>query len=154
MAKSFLLGNRLQGQYVFTNEAATPAQVTVVFAITGFSHSGGDRPEIDITTGADKRRKVLAGLASPEEMTLSVKYEVDDDSTPTVDNVVQLREALEICASGTLLIKLNSSTDCGTARIYLNNGSDVTANVDAVSWNFSTELDGIMEGEVTFRVRH
>jgi hypothetical protein len=33
-------------------------------------------------------------------------------------------------------------------------GQTYTALVDAVSWNFSTELDGIMEGEVTFRVRH
>ena len=145
----FLLGNRLQGTYVFTNEAATPASVTVVFAITGFSHSGGDRPEIDVTTGADKRRKVLPGLASPEEMTLSVKYEIEDAETPSVDNVVQLREALEICDHGVLTMKMYSSEACGTDRTYL-----AAMDVDAVSWNFSTELDGIMEGEVTFRVRH
>jgi len=146
---AFLLGNKLQGQFVFTNEAATPAQLTVVFAITGFSHSGGDRPEIDITTGADKRRKVLPGLASPEEMTLSVKYEVDDGATPPVDNVVQLREALEICDHGVLTMKMNESGACSTDRTYL-----VAMDVDATSWNFSTELDGIMEGEVSFRVRH
>ena len=146
----FLLGNRLQGTYVFTNEADTPAEITVVFAITGFSHSGGDRPEIDITTGADKRRRVLPGLASPEEMTLSVKYEFNDDTEGTVyDNGVQLREALEICDHGSLTMKMNSSEECGTARTYL-----AAMDVDAVSWNFSTELDGIMEGEVTFRVRH
>ena len=146
---AFLLGNKLQGTFAFTNEAAIPAQISVVFAITGFSHSGGDRPEIDITTGADRRRKVLPGLASPEEMTLSVKYEVDDDATPPVDNVVQLREALEICDHGTLTMKMNESDACSTARTYL-----AVTDDDAVSWNFSTELDGIMEGEVTFRVRH
>lgn len=146
---AFLLGNRLQGTYVFTNEAATPVQVTVAFAITGFSHSGGDRPEIDITTGSDKRRKVLPGLASPEEMTLSVKYEVDDGATPAVDNVVQLREALEICDHGVLTMKMNESGACSTPRTYL-----AAMDVDATTWNFSTELDGIMEGEVTFRVRH
>ena len=146
---AFLLGNKLQGTFVFTNEATTPAQVTVVFAITGFSHSGGDRPEIDITTGADKRRKVLAGLASPEEMTLSVKYEVSDTTTPTVDSVVQLREALEICDHGVLTMKMNESGACSTTRTYL-----AAMDVDATSWNFSTELDGIMEGEVSFRVRH
>jgi hypothetical protein len=150
MAKSFLLGNRLQGTFVFQDEQSTPVTISVVFAITGFSHSGGDRPEIDITTGADRRRKVLAGLASPEEMTLSVKYEVDDGSTPTVDSVVQLREALEICDHGTLTMKMNASATCSTDRTYLAGAIDV----DAVSWNFSTELDGIMEGEVTFRVRH
>ncbi|MCP4786118.1 MAG: hypothetical protein GY878_21470 [Fuerstiella sp.] len=150
---AFLLGNKLQGSFT------SASSVTTVFAITGFSHSGGDRPEIDITTGSSTRRQVLAGLASPEEMTLSVKYEVqaagdDPEIDPAVDVGVDLRAALEECASGTLLIKLNASSDCGTARIYLNNGSGLTANVDAVSWNFSTELDGIMEGEVTFRVRH
>lgn len=146
---AFLLGNRLQGTYVFTNEAATPVEVTVAFAITGFSHSGGDRPEIDITTGSDKRRKVLPGLASPEEMTLSVKYEVDDAASPAVDNVVQLREALEICDHGVLTMKMNESGACSTPRTYL-----AAMDVDATTWNFSTELDGIMEGEVTFRVRH
>ena len=146
---AFLLGNRLQGTYVFTNEAASPVEVTVAFAITGFSHSGGDRPEIDITTGSDKRRKVLPGLASPEEMTLSVKYEVNDEATPVVDNVVQLREALEICDHGSLTVKMNSSGECSTPRTYL-----TAMDVDATTWNFSTELDGIMEGEVTFRVRH
>ena len=146
---AFLLGNRLQGTYVFTNEAATPVSVTVAFAITGFSHSGSDRPEIDITTGSDKRRKVLPGLASPEEMTLSVKYEVDDEATPAVDNVVQLREALEICDHGSLTVKMNASGACSTERTYL-----TAMDVDATTWNFSTELDGIMEGEVTFRVRH
>tara|TARA_R110001632_G_scaffold229776_1_gene366495 strand:- start:2101 stop:2556 length:456 start_codon:yes stop_codon:yes gene_type:complete len=150
---SFLLGNKLVGIYVFTN--ATAVVKTVTFAITGFSHSGGDRPEIDITTAASSRRQVLAGLASPEEMTLSVKYQVDDVSDPTTDDGVDLREALVICASGSLTIKMNNSDACGTARTYLETSEQTyTALVDAVSWNFSTELDGIMEGEVTFRVRH
>lgn len=152
---SFLLGNKLVGIYVFTNAAASPVEKTVAFAITGFSHSGGDRPEIDITTAASSRRQVLAGLASPEEMTLSVKYQVDDVSTTTTDDGVDLREALVICASGALTIKMNESDACSTDRTYLKTDSQTyTALVDAVSWNFSTELDGIMEGEVTFRVRH
>ena len=155
---SFLLGNKLVGIYVFTNAAATPVAKTVTFAITGFSHSGGDRPEIDITTAASSRRQVLAGLASPEEMTLSVKYQVGDDGAdPPVatDQGVDLREALVICANGTLTIKMNESDACSTDRTYLKTDSQTyTALVDAVSWNFSTELDGIMEGEVTFRVRH
>ena len=152
---SFLLGNKLVGIYVFTNAAASPVEKTVAFAITGFSHSGGDRPEIDITTAASSRRQVLAGLASPEEMTLSVKYQVDDVSTTTTDDGVDLREALVICASGELTINMNESDACSTDRTYLKTDSQTyTALVDAVSWNFSTELDGIMEGEVTFRVRH
>ena len=150
---AFLLGNKLQGS--FTSGASTP--ITTTFAITGFSHSGGDRPEIDITTGASTRRQVLSGLASPEEMTLSVKYAVDDGENTGFDQGVNLRLALLDCASGTLTITLNSSAACSDARIYLENGGEgeeITANVDATSWNFSTELDGIMEGEVTFRVRH
>ena len=146
---AFLLGNKLQGS--FTSGASTP--ITTTFAITGFSHSGGDRPEIDITTGASTRRQVLPGLASPEEMTLSVKYSIGDDAGAG-DDGVDLRAALVECANGTLKITLNASDDCSTSRTYLNNGSELTANVDAVSWNFSTELDGIMEGEVSFRVRH
>lgn len=150
---AFLLGNKLQGTFT------SASSVSTVFAITGFSHSGGDRPEIDITTGASNRRQVLPGLASPEEMTLSVKYVVDQDEEdpPNItDHGVNLRAALEECAYGTLKIVLNSTTACGTERTYLPNTEDpvYTANVDAVSWNFSTELDGIMEGEVTFRVRH
>lgn len=146
---AFLLGNKLTG--VFVSGASSP--VTTTFAITGFSHSGGDRPEIDITTGASTRRQVLAGLASPEEMTLSVKYSIGD-SGGAGDDGVDLRAALVQCANGTLKITLNASDDCSTARTYLDTGSDLTANVDATSWNFSTELDGIMEGEVSFRVRH
>jgi hypothetical protein len=151
---SFLLGNKLVG--IFVSGATVP--VTTTFAITGFSHSGGDRPEIDITTAASSRRQVLAGLASPEEMTLSIKYQVGfDDAEPPVatDQGVDLRAALVQCANGNLTIKMNKSDDCGTARTYLEtSGQTYTALVDAVSWNFSTELDGIMEGEVTFRVRH
>jgi len=146
---SFLLGNKLVG--IFVSGATVP--VTTTFAITGFSHSGGDRPEIDITTAASSRRQVLAGLASPEEMTLSVKYQVG--ATAADDDGVDLRAALVLCANGSLTIKMNKSDDCGTARTYLEaDGEAYTALVDAVSWNFSTELDGIMEGEVTFRVRH
>jgi len=147
---AFLLGNKLQGTFT------SASSVTTVFAITGFSHSGGDRPEIDITTGASTRRQVLSGLASPEEMTLSVKYAIVDGESG-YDHGVNLRAALLECASGTLTITLNSSAACGTARIYLEQGDvgeEITAEVDATSWNFSTELDGIMEGEVTFRVRH
>jgi hypothetical protein len=151
---SFLLGNKLVG--IFVSGATVP--VTTTFGITGFSHSGGDRPEIDITTAASSRRQVLAGLASPEEMTLSIKYQVGfDDAEPPVatDQGVDLRAALVQCANGSLTIKMNKSDDCGTARTYLEtDGQTYTALVDAVSWNFSTELDGIMEGEVTFRVRH
>ena len=147
---AFLLGNKLQG--VFVSGATVP--VTTTFAITGFSHSGGDRPEIDITTGASDRRQVLPGLASPEEMTLSVKYSIGD-SGGAGDDGVDLRAALVNCANGELTIELNASDDCGTDRTYLQaSGQTYTALVDAVSWNFSTELDGIMEGEVTFRVRH
>jgi len=144
---TFLLGNSLVG--IFQSGAASP--VTTTFGITGFSHSGGDRPEIDVTTAASTRRQVYAGLASPEEMTLSVKYQVHASTEDGID----LRAALVQCANGNLTIKMNESDDCGTARTYLEaSGETYTALVDAVSWNFSTELDGIMEGEVTFRVRH
>ena len=146
---TYVLGNGITATF-------TPSTGSAIdFAVTGFSRSGGDRPEIDITTGASTRRQVLPGLASPEEMTLSVKYEIVTGEG-AFDVGLNLRAALEECAYGTLKIVLNSSDACGTERTYLANSEDppYTANVDATSWNFSTELDGIMEGEVTFRVRH
>ncbi len=128
---TFRLGNKLTGAFT-----GTASEIT--FAITGFSWSGGDRPEIDITTGGDDRRKVLAGLASPEEYTLSIKYNGEDLTAEMIE-----------CDHGTLTVSLASDTDCDTTTAILN-----AVDVDIVSWNHSVELDGILEGEVTFRRRH
>ncbi|MCP4758848.1 MAG: hypothetical protein GY876_05205 [Planctomycetes bacterium] len=128
---TFRLGNKLTGAFT-----GTASEIT--FAITGFSWSGGDRPEIDITTGGDDRRKVLAGLASPEEYTLSIKYNGED-----------LTGEMEDCSVGSLTVSLAPDDNCGTATAVLS-----AVPVDIVSWNHSVELDGILEGEVTFRRRH
>ncbi|MCP4786582.1 MAG: hypothetical protein GY878_23840 [Fuerstiella sp.] len=130
---TFRLGNKLTG--AFTPDGGSEK----TFAITGFSWSGGDRPEIDITTGADNRRKVLPGLASPEEYTLSIKFEDDDDLSTEMVN----------CAVGALTVSLAPDNSCATATAVLS-----AVSVDIVSWNHSVELDGILEGEVTFRRRH
>jgi hypothetical protein len=128
---AFRLGNKLTGAFT-----GTSAEIT--FSITGFSWSGGDRPEIDITTGADPRRKVLAGLASPEEYTLSIKYNGEDLTAEMAD-----------CSAGTLTVSLAPDNDCATPTAVLS-----AVPVDIVSWNHSVELDGILEGEVTFRRRY
>ena len=125
------LGNKISGSF-------TGGGSQITFAITGFSWSGGDRPEIDITTGTDNRRKVLAGLASPEEYTLSIKYNDEDLTTEMTE-----------CDNGTLTVSLASDTACDTTTAILN-----AVDVDIVSWNHSVELDGILEGEVTFRRRY
>jgi len=126
------LGNKISGTF-------TGGGSQITFAITGFSWSGGDRPEIDITTGADNRRKVLVGLASPEEYTLSIKYDGEDLTAEMIE-----------CDSGTLTVNLASpGASCGTPTALIDGEI-----VDIVSWNHSVELDGILEGEVTFRRRH
>lgn len=128
---TFRLGNKLTGAFTGTASA-------INFAITGFSWSGGDRPEIDITTGSDNRRKVLPGLASSEEYTLSIKYNGEDLPAEMID-----------CSVGALTVSLAPDNDCDTPTAVLS-----AVPVDIVSWNHSVELDGILEGEVTFRRRH
>mgnify|MGYP003632738657 CR=1 FL=1 len=129
---AFRLGNKLTGVFTPTTGGA------FTFSITGFSWSGGDRPEIDITTGASSRRQVLPGLASSEEYTLSIKFNDQD-----------LTGEMEKCAKGTLTVSLASPEDCSTVVALINE-----VNCDIVSFNYSVELDGILEGEVTFRRRH
>ena len=54
------------------------------------------------------------------------------------------------CDSGTLTVNLASpGASCGTPTALID-----AETVDIVSWNHSVELDGILEGEVTFRRRH
>tara|TARA_R110000822_G_scaffold82422_4_gene194980 strand:- start:261 stop:656 length:396 start_codon:yes stop_codon:yes gene_type:complete len=130
---AYALGNGITATF-------TPSTGTAMtFAITGFSWAGGDRPEIDVTTGNSVRRQVLAGLASPEEYTLSVKYDGEDLSAEMIK-----------CASGTLQVSMAFSTSCDTPEALF--GEPVA--VDFVSFNHSVELDGILEGDVTFRRRH
>jgi hypothetical protein len=79
------------------------------------------------------------GLASPEEYTLSVKY-----------NGEGLSAQMILCASGTLTVSMSLADACATAPAAF---IDELA-VDLVSFNHSVELDGILEGDVTFRRRH
>jgi len=130
---TYVLGNGITA--VFT--PSTGAALT--FAVTGFSWAGGDRPEVDITTGNSTRRQVLVGLASPEEYTLSVKY-----------NGEGLSAQMILCASGTLTVSMSLADDCAAVPAAFIN----ELAVDLVSFNHSVELDGILEGEVTFRRRH
>jgi hypothetical protein len=136
---AYVLGNGI---------TATFSPVTgsdVIFSVTGFSWNGGDRPEVDITTGASTRRKVLPGLASPEDYTLSVKY---DTGVSALSSNPYSPEMIK-CGAGTLLVNMAPATACGTPAAFVNG-----ITVDMVSFNFSVELDGILEGEVTFRRRH
>ena len=72
---AYALGNGITATWTPTPIGDPPPNTPVVlaFAVTGFSWDGGDRPEVDITTGASTRRWGFSGLASPEEYTLSVK---------------------------------------------------------------------------------
>jgi hypothetical protein len=143
---AFILGNKMTA--VFTTAAtATNASFVYTFLVTGFSFKGGDRAQIDVTTAADTRRKMLPGLAAVEEFTLQIKY--DDTATGSlVGGSSSLGTLLQDCPAGVLLIKAAPSDDCGTiATLY-------SVNADVMSFNFSTELDGIVEGDISFMVRH
>ena len=129
---TYVLGNGITA--VFTPSTGT----ALTFAVTGFSWAGGDRPEIDVTTGGSARRQVLVGLASPEEYTLSVKY-----------NGELLSDQMILCASGTLTVSMAPANDCAVTAAFIDGLA-----VDLVSFNHSVELDGILEGDVTFRRRH
>ena len=130
---TYVLGNGITA--VFTPSTGT----ALTFAVTGFSWAGGDRPEIDVTTGGSARRQVLVGLASPEEYTLSVKYDGEALSAQMI-----------LCASGLLTVSMSLADACATAPTAFIDG----LAVDLVSFNHSVELDGILEGDVTFRRRH
>tara|TARA_R110000822_G_scaffold199710_1_gene337385 strand:+ start:265 stop:657 length:393 start_codon:yes stop_codon:yes gene_type:complete len=129
---TYVLGNGITA--VFTPSTGT----ALTFAVTGFSWAGGDRPEIDVTTGGSARRQVLVGLASPEEYTLSVKY-----------NDEALSAQMILCASGTLTVNMAPANACAVPAAFIDGLA-----VDLVSFNHSVELDGILEGDVTFRRRH
>jgi hypothetical protein len=139
---AFILGNGITA--VFTTTANdTPASQAFTFKVTGFSHKGGDRAQIDATTSTDTRRKMLPGLVSVEEFTLQIKY---DDAA--AGGSASLDDLVQNCGAGALVVTAAPSDDCGTnATLY-----SVTA--DVMAFNFSTELDGIVEGDITFMVRH
>jgi hypothetical protein len=131
---SLALGNGITATW-------TPNGGTLVtFGVTGFSWSGGDRPEIDVTIGTSNRRETYIGLASPEEYTLSVKYNSADTA---------LTSSMENCGAGALIVKMAPDDNCGTIETLL-----TMTDADLVSFNYSVELDGILEGEATFRRRH
>ena len=90
---------------------------------------------------------MLPGLAAVEEFTLQIKY--DDTATGSlVGGSSSLGTLLQDCPAGALVIKAAPSDDCGTvAELY-------NVNADVMSFNFSTELDGIVEGDISFMVRH
>lgn len=143
---AFILGNKMTA--VFTTAAtATNPSFVYTFLVTGFSFKGGDRAQIDVTTADDTRRKMLPGLAAVEEFTLQIKY--DDTATGSlVGGSSSLGTLLQDCPAGALVIKAAPSDDCGTvAELY-------NVNADVMSFNFSTELDGIVEGDISFMVRH
>ena len=131
---TYVLGNGITATF-------TPSTGSAInFAVTGFSRSGGDRPEIDVTVGTDSRRIAYAGLASPEEYTLTVKFDGED-----------LTAEMAKCGSGSLQVYMNLANACSTSPTASFLGP---IDVHLVSFNHSVELDGILEGEVTFRRQH
>tara|TARA_R110000787_G_scaffold107950_3_gene216170 strand:- start:853 stop:1278 length:426 start_codon:yes stop_codon:yes gene_type:complete len=138
---AFILGNGITAVFT-TSSTSTPASTDFTFKVTGFSYKGGDRAQIDVTTADDARRKMLPGLASVEEVTLQIKY----DSTATGGSG-SLKSLVENCGLGGLVITAAPSDNCGTnATLY-------SFDADVMSFNFSTELDGIVEGDISFMVK-
>ena len=142
---AFILGNGITAVFT-TASTSTPASTVYTFKVTGFSYKGGDRAQIDVTTADDTRRKMLPGLASVEEVTLQIKYDNTATSAP-LGGSDSLNLLVQHCAVGTLVISAAPSDDCGTpAALY-------SFNADVMSFNFSTELDGIVEGDISFMVK-
>ena len=144
---AYALGNGISATWTPTPIGDPPPDPPVVlaFAVTGFSWDGGDRPEVDITTGASTRRKVLPGLASQETFTLSVKYDTGDEallSNPYSPEMIK-------CGSGTLVVNMPTTDNCTVLVEVM-----AASQVDLISFDFSVELDGVLEGEVQFRRRH
>ena len=133
------IASRLVGQFL-TETGGTE----IVFGITGFSVTGGDRNMIDITTGADNRRFSFAGLASPLNASINFVYQGEITTLDTV---------LTTCKVGQLWIQ--SSTDeseCVAQDII---GSDpetpgVGLYVQCTGYTIEAELDGAVTGTVNF----
>jgi len=119
--------------YQFNGSILNFAGITL--GITSFSEDGGSRPEIDVTTSTDTRRKSLAGM--PSVPTLSFGFHYDGVRTNLIG-------ALEGCTAGNTTLQVTK--DCTTE--YLIGASDAPVLYYLMGWNIAGDLDGAIIGSV------
>ena len=132
------IASRLVGKFL-PNTGGTE----IVFGITGFSVTGGDRNMIDITTGADNRRFSYAGLAAPLNASINFIYQGEITNLDTV---------LTSCRIGQLWIQSSSDQDnCDLLDILGDNTTPgLGLYVQCTGYSIEGELDGAVTGTVNF----
>jgi hypothetical protein len=104
----------------------------ITFGINSFSEDGGQRPEIDITTSTDSRRKSLVGLAAPQTLNFGFVYAGERTS---------LVNSLEGCTASTLNFSVRNN--CGASSLI----SDELFYL--MSYDLSGDLDGTVTGSLS-----
>ena len=120
--------------YQFNGSILNFAGITL--GITSFSEDGGSRPEIDVTTSEDTRRKSLAGM--PSVPTLSFGFHYDGVRTGLIG-------ALEGCTAGQTTLQVTK--DCATEYL-IGTGADGTVLYYLMGWNIAGDLDGAIIGSI------
>ena len=125
-----------------TFDSPTAAMPAYAITIRSWSSSGGDRPEIDITTAGDNFRKTIPGL----ETVMSYTFECVYQSPPGVSDSTWM-SALEVwqdeCAKGVLT--LTFPTSCTET-----NGTAFSGNAWCTNVNFEGSLDSAISMSITF----
>ena len=112
----------------------------ITLLVRNHSEAGNTRPDIDVTTAGDTRRKVLPGLADPQKHT----FEVVVDSTAERAAIAAL---LDDCAAGALVVAV---TQCGDSQ-----GTNVISeNAWCTGFQYSAEIDGVLTYSIEFTVEH
>ena len=120
----------------FTPNGESP----ITLKVRNHSEAGNTRPDIDVTTGADTRRKVLPGLADAQKHT----FEVVVDGASERADIVGL---LDDCASGALVVAVTQCGDGGATNV-------ISENAWCTGVQYAGELDGVFTYSVEFTVAH
>ena len=103
---SSLTGARLVGTFVIG-----AGGTTITFLVTGFNLNVEDRPQIDITSGADTVSHAVPGRRGLTTATINARFEA-------TGNPALIAAELKQCADGTLTISAAATADCAAANIY------------------------------------
>lgn len=112
----------------------------ITLLVRNHSEAGNTRPDIDVTTAGDTRRKVLPGLADAQKHT----FEVVVDSATERAAIVAL---LDDCAPGALSVAVTQCGDGGASTV-------IAENAWCTGVQYSGEIDGVWSYSVEFTVQH
>ena len=108
--------------------------------VRNHSEAGNTRPDIDVTTAGDTRRKVLPGLADVQKHT----FEVVVDSVAERAAIIGM---LDDCAAGSLVVAVTQCGDGGATNV-------ISENAWCTGVQYSGEIDGVWSYSVEFTVSH